>query len=199
MSFDIDKVRADFPILSTQVNGRPLVYLDNGASAQKPRQVIDAITRIYEGEYANVHRGLHFLSNLATDHYERVRAIIARFLNAPREDEVIFTSGATEAINLVSYAWAGFGAAFGPLVICALFWKRTNLPGAISGMAVGGIMVFVWKYLIKPLGGVFGIYELLPAFLMGLITIIVVSLCTKAPSKEITDEFDEVKAMGKAK
>ena len=91
------------------------------------------------------------------------------------------------------------GAAFGPLVICALFWKRTNLPGAISGMAVGGIMVFVWKYLIKPLGGVFGIYELLPAFLMGLITIIVVSLCTKAPSKEITDEFDEVKAMGKAK
>ena len=106
MSFDIDKVRADFPILATQVNGRPLVYLDNGASAQKPRAVIEAVTRAYEAEYANVHRGLHYLSNLATENYERVRAIIARFLNAPHEDEVIFTSGATEGINLVSYGWA---------------------------------------------------------------------------------------------
>ena len=90
MSFDVNAVRADFPILSRQVNGRPLVYLDSGASAQKPRQVIEAITRAYEGEYANVHRGLHFLSNLATDNYERVRGLIARFLNAPREDEVIW-------------------------------------------------------------------------------------------------------------
>ncbi|WEF25418.1 cysteine desulfurase [Paracoccus sp. S3-43] len=106
MSFDVDRVRADFPILSRQVNNRLLVYLDSGASAQKPRQVIEAITRAYEGEYANVHRGLHFLSNLATDNYERVRAIIARFLNAPHEDEVIFTSGSTEGINLVSYGWA---------------------------------------------------------------------------------------------
>ena len=106
MSFDVDAVRADFPILSRQVNNRPLVYLDSGASAQKPRQVIEAITRAYEGEYANVHRGLHFLSNLATDNYERVRAIIARFLNAPHEDAVIFTSGSTEGINLVSYGWA---------------------------------------------------------------------------------------------
>lgn len=112
---------------------------------------------------------------------------------------VIARNPDSSVFGIVSFAWAGFGAAFGPLVICALFWKRTNLPGAISGMAVGGIMVFVWKYLIKPLGGVFGIYELLPAFLIGLITIIVVSFCTKAPSKEITDEFDEVKAMGKAK
>ena len=102
MSFDVDAVRADFPILSRQVNNRPLVYLDSGASAQKPRQVIEAITRAYEGEYANVHRGLHFLSNLATDNYERVRAIIARFLNAPHEDEVIFTSGSTEGTR----AWA---------------------------------------------------------------------------------------------
>ena len=86
MTFDVARVRADFPILGTQVNGRPLVYLDSGASAQKPRQVIDAISRAYEGEYANVHRGLHHLSNLATDNYELVRAIIARFLNVPRED-----------------------------------------------------------------------------------------------------------------
>ena len=104
----------------------------------------------------------------------------------------------SSVFGIVSFAWAGFGAAFGPLVICSIFWKRANLPGAIAGMAVGGVMVFVWKYLVKPMGGVFGIYELLPAFVAGLLTIVVVSLCTKAPSKEITDEFDEVVAMGKA-
>ena len=127
MSFDISKVRADFPILSRQVNGKPLVYLDNGASAQKPRQVIEAITRAYEGEYANVHRGLHFLSNLATDNYERVRAIIARFLNAPREDEVIFTSGATEAINLVSYAWAAPNLQPGDEILLSVLEHHANI------------------------------------------------------------------------
>ena len=127
MSFDIDKVRADFPILSRQVNNRPLVYLDNGASAQKPRQVIEAITRAYEGEYANVHRGLHFLSNLATDNYERVRAIIAKFLNAPHEDEVIFTSGATEAINMVSYAWAAPRLQPGDEILLSLLEHHANI------------------------------------------------------------------------
>lgn len=92
--------------------------------------------------------------------------------------------------GIVSFAWAGFGAGFGPLVICALFWKRTTFPGAIAGMISGGVFVFVWKYLIKPMGGVFGIYELLPAFLVGLIAIVVVSLLTKAPSEEIQEEFD---------
>lgn len=105
----------------------------------------------------------------------------------------------SSVFGIVSFAWAGFGAAFGPLVICSLFWKRTTLPGAIAGMVSGGAMVFIWKYLIKPIGGVFGIYELLPAFLVGLVVMVIVSLCTKAPSKEITDEFDRVKAMGKAK
>ena len=105
----------------------------------------------------------------------------------------------SSVFGIVSFAWAGFGAAFGPLVICSLFWKRTTLPGAIVGMVSGGAMVFIWKYLIKPIGGVFGIYELLPAFLVGLVLMVIVSLCTKAPSKEITDEFDRVKAMGKAK
>lgn len=100
----------------------------------------------------------------------------------------------SSVFGIVSFAWAGFGASFGPIVICSLFWKRTTLPGAISGICAGGIMVFVWKYLIKPIGGVFGLYELLPAFLVGLITIIVVSLCTKAPSKEITDEFERVRS-----
>ena len=95
--------------------------------------------------------------------------------------------------GIVSFAWAGFGAAFGPVIICSLFWKRTTLPGAIAGMASGGVMVFVWKYLIAPLGGVFAIYELLPAFLVSLAVIVVVSLCTKAPAQEILDEFEAAK------
>ena len=94
--YDVTEVRRDFPILSRQVNGKPLVYLDNGASAQKPQVVIDAITQAYSMEYANVHRGLHYLSNLATDKYEAVRHTIARFLNAGSEDEIVFTSGATD-------------------------------------------------------------------------------------------------------
>ena len=127
MSFDVEKIRADFPILSRQVNGKPLVYLDNGASAQKPRQVIDAISGAYEGEYANVHRGLHFLSNLATDNYERVRAIIAKFLNAPHEDEVIFTSGSTEAINLVSYGWAAQNLQPGDEILLSVLEHHANI------------------------------------------------------------------------
>ncbi|MFC3627880.1 cysteine desulfurase [Paracoccus angustae] len=127
MSFDVDKVRADFPILSRQVNKRPLVYLDSGASAQKPRQVIEAVTRAYEDEYANVHRGLHFLSNLATENYERVRAIIARFLHAPHEDEVIFTSGSTEGINLVSYGWAAPRLQAGDEIVLSVLEHHANI------------------------------------------------------------------------
>ena len=104
--YDVDAVRRDFPILSREVNGKPLVYLDNGASAQKPQVVIDAVNRAYSHEYANVHRGLHFLSNLATDQYEAVRCKIARFLNAGNEDEIVFNSGTTEGINMVAYGWA---------------------------------------------------------------------------------------------
>ena len=106
MPYDLAKIRADFPILSREVNGKPLVYLDNGASAQKPQVVIDAVTQAYALEYANVHRGLHYLSNLATDKYEAVRATIARFLCVRDEHEIVFTSGATQGINLVAYGWA---------------------------------------------------------------------------------------------
>ncbi len=106
MSYDIAAIRADFPILSRQVNGKPLVYLDNGASAQKPQAVIDAVTRAYAQEYANVHRGLHYLSTLATEKYEGVRGTIARFLGVKDENEIVFTSGATEGINLIAYGWA---------------------------------------------------------------------------------------------
>lgn len=127
MSFDVDAVRADFPILARQVHGRPLIYLDNGASAQKPRCVIEAITRAYEGEYANVHRGLHYLSNLATENYERVRAIIARFLNAPHEDEVIFTSGSTEALNMVSYGWAAPNLQPGDEILLSVLEHHANI------------------------------------------------------------------------
>ncbi|WP_108501628.1 cysteine desulfurase [Paracoccus indicus] len=127
MSFDVNAVRADFPILSTQVNGKPLVYLDSGASAQKPQVVIDAISRAYSGEYANVHRGLHHLSNLATDNYERVRGIIARFLNAPQEDEVIFTSGSTEALNLVSYGWAAPMLKEGDEIVLSVMEHHANI------------------------------------------------------------------------
>ncbi|MFC7703536.1 cysteine desulfurase [Plastorhodobacter daqingensis] len=104
--YDVDAIRRDFPILAREVNGKPLVYLDNGASAQKPQVVIDAITRGYAEEYANVHRGLHYLSNLATDRYEAVRGKLQRFLNAAHEDEIIFNTGTTMGINLVAYGWA---------------------------------------------------------------------------------------------
>ncbi|MFV0343939.1 MAG: sodium/proline symporter [Anaerocolumna sp.] len=101
------------------------------------------------------------------------------------KNSVIFT--------IVSFAWAGFGATFGPIMLFSLFWKRTTREGAIAGLLTGGIMVFVWKLLLKPLGGVFGIYELLPAFILSAVAIIIVSLATKEPSKEIQNEFEMAK------
>lgn len=92
--------------------------------------------------------------------------------------------------QVVSYAWAGFGASFGPLILLSLYWRRTNLPGAVAGMIVGAATVLIWNTFIKPLGGIFAIYELLPAFVLSLIAIVVVSLLTKEPPKEVTDEFD---------
>ena len=125
--YDIDKIRADFPILSRQVNGRPLVYLDNGASAQKPKAVIDAVTRGYAEEYSNVHRGLHYLSNLATEKYEAVRGTIARFLNVANEDEIVFTSGTTEGINLVAYGWAAPRMEAGDEIILSVAEHHANI------------------------------------------------------------------------
>ncbi len=104
--YDVAKIRADFPILSREVNGKPLVYLDNGASAQKPQVVIDAITRAYSHEYANVHRGLHTLSTIATEKYEAVRGIVARFLGVGDEEQIVLNSGTTEGINMIAYGWA---------------------------------------------------------------------------------------------
>jgi len=125
--YNIEKIRADFPILSREVNGKPLVYLDNGASAQKPQVVIDAVTQAYSMEYANVHRGLHYLSNLATDKYEAVRGTIARFLGVKNEDEIVFTSGTTEAINLVAYGWAMPRLEAGDEIILSIAEHHANI------------------------------------------------------------------------
>ncbi|WP_223427230.1 cysteine desulfurase [Tateyamaria pelophila] len=125
--YDVEAIRADFPILSREVNGKPLVYLDNGASAQKPQVVIDAINTAYSYEYANVHRGLHYLSNLATDNYESVRGKVARFLNAGSEDEIIFNSGTTEGINMVAYAWAMPRMEAGDEIILSVMEHHANI------------------------------------------------------------------------
>lgn len=119
-----------------------------------------------------------------------VISVIAIFL-ARDPDSSVF--------GIVSFAWAGFGASFGPVVVFALFWKRSNKYGALAGMIAGGVMVFVWKYLVAPLGGAFGIYELLPAFVFGALVNIIVSLATPAPEKEIVEEFELVQKLYKQK
>ncbi|ASP21623.1 cysteine desulfurase [Antarctobacter heliothermus] len=125
--YDVDTVRADFPILSREVNGKPLVYLDNGASAQKPQVVIDAVTRGYAEEYANVHRGLHYLSNLATEKYEGVREIIARFLGAKDAEEIVYTTGTTMGINLVAYGWAMPNLEPGDEIVLSVMEHHANI------------------------------------------------------------------------
>ena len=125
--FDVHEIRAQFPILSRQVNGKPLVYLDNGASAQKPQAVIDAVTRAYAEEYANVHRGLHFLSTVATEKYEGVREIIARFLGAASPDSIIMNSGTTEGINMVAYGWAAPRMQAGDEIVLSIMEHHANI------------------------------------------------------------------------
>lgn len=127
MTFNIASIRADFPILSREVNGKPLVYLDNGASSQKPQVVIDAVTQAYAHEYANVHRGLHYLSNLATDKYEAVRGVVARFLNAGAETEIVLNSGTTEGINAVAYGWAMENLTAGDEIILSVMEHHANI------------------------------------------------------------------------
>ena len=112
------------------------------------------------------------------------RALIAAFLARDPNSSVF---------RVVSFAWAGFGAAFGPTMLMALFWKRSNKWGALAGMITGGVMVFVWKFLIAPMGGAWSIYELLPAFLCALVAIVVVSLLTPAPEQNVMEVFEEVK------
>ena len=125
--FDVLQIRKDFPILAREVNGKPLVYLDNGASSQKPEVVIDAVTRAYKNEYANVHRGLHYLSNVATEKYESVRGVVAKFLNASDETEIILNSGTTEGINMVAYGWAMEHMKKGDNIVLSVMEHHANI------------------------------------------------------------------------
>ena len=125
--FDVLKIRADFPILAREVNGKPLVYLDNGASSQKPEAVINAVNQAYKEEYANVHRGLHYLSNLATEKYESVRGVVAKFLNASDESEIILNSGTTEGINMVAYGWAMEHLKQGDNIVLSVMEHHANI------------------------------------------------------------------------
>jgi cysteine desulfurase / selenocysteine lyase len=124
---DVETIRADFPILAEKVHGRPLVYLDNGASAQKPRAVLDTIQRAYAQEYANVHRGLHYLSNLATANYEKARETVRHFINARFVEEIIFTRNATEAINLVAASFAGPRIGAGDEILLTIMEHHSNI------------------------------------------------------------------------
>lgn len=128
---------------------------------------------------------------------EKAALIVARITVVIISIVAVFMAGNPDSsvFEIVSFAWAGFGATFGPVVLLSLFWRRANKYGAISGMISGGIMIFLWKYVISGFGGVFAIYELLPAFIVAIIVNVVVSLLTKAPSKEVLDKYDEVRAI----
>jgi len=125
--FDAARARLDFPILSREVNGKPLVYLDSAASAQKPVQVIEAMDHCMRMEYANVHRGIHYLSNTATQNYENARETVRRFLNARSPEEIVFTKNATEAVNLVAYAWGMNNVGEGDEVILSIMEHHANI------------------------------------------------------------------------
>src|ERR1700675_498689 len=125
--YDIDAIRADFPILARKVHGKPLVYLDNGASAQKPKVVLGTIQRAYAHEYANVHRGLHYLSNLSTANFEKARETVRRFLNARSDEEIIFTRNATEAINLVASSYGAPKIGKGDEILLTVMEHHSNI------------------------------------------------------------------------
>jgi cysteine desulfurase / selenocysteine lyase len=125
--YDLEKIRADFPILSREVYGKPLVYLDNASSAQKPKVVIGAMMKSMTEEYANVHRGLHFLSNAATQSFEDARESVRRFLNAPSKDQIIFTRNATDAINLVAQSFGGMAIGEGDEIILSILEHHSNI------------------------------------------------------------------------
>ena len=126
-AYDVDAIRRDFPILSREVYGKPLAYLDNAASAQKPQAVIDAIETAYRDEYANVHRGLHFLSNLATQKFEEAREKVRLYLNAPSIEELIFTSGSTDALNLVASSYGGEMLKPGDEIVLSVLEHHSNI------------------------------------------------------------------------
>jgi cysteine desulfurase/selenocysteine lyase len=127
VTLDVDRIRNDFPILKREVYGKPLVYLDNAASAQKPKAVIDAMMKSMTEEYANVHRGLHYLSNAATQAFEDARESVRRFINAPTKDQIIFTRNATDAINLVAQSFGGMVIGEGDEIILSIMEHHSNI------------------------------------------------------------------------
>ena len=143
MSFDAEAIREQFPILKRQVNGRPLVYLDNAASAQKPRAVIEAMTRLMETSYSNVHRGLHTLANETTEAYERARTAVARFIHAPSPDQIVFTKGGTEAINLVASTFGRSLAAGDEIVLSEMEHHANIVPWHFLRERQGVVLRFV--------------------------------------------------------
>jgi len=126
-SYDVARIREDFPALALQVYGKPLVYLDNGASAQKPKAVLDRMMTVYTSEYANVHRGLHYLANAATEAYEGARSKVAQFVNARQNEEIIFTRNATEAINLVASSWGADNIKPGDEIVLSILEHHSNI------------------------------------------------------------------------
>ncbi|WP_445488215.1 cysteine desulfurase [Rhodopseudomonas sp. RCAM05734] len=126
-TYDVDEVRKDFPALAMQIYGKPLVYLDNAASAQKPNAVLDRMMLAYKTEYANVHRGLHYLANAATEAYEGGRTKVQHFLNAKRPEEIIFTRNATEALNLVAASWGGVNIKEGDEIVLSIMEHHSNI------------------------------------------------------------------------
>jgi cysteine desulfurase/selenocysteine lyase len=126
-SFDVERIRKDFPILRTKVHGHPLVYLDNAATSQKPQSVIDALVRYYEGENANIHRGVHYLSQIATEAFEKARETVRAFVNAAHTSEIIFTRGTTEAINLVAQTYGRVHVGAGDEVLITAMEHHSNI------------------------------------------------------------------------
>ena len=144
VGYDVDRIRKDFPILSSTVYGKPLVYLDNAASAQKPQVVIDAITDAYAKEYSNVHRGMHYLSNIATERFEQARETAREFLNAESSDEIVFTSGATDANNLVASSFAEPRIEPGDEIILSILEHHSNIvPWHFLRERHGAVLKFV--------------------------------------------------------
>ena len=189
---DISKVIASYGIVPALLAGVILAGILAATMSTADSQLLAAASSASQ----NIIKGL-FIKNLS----EKKAMIIARLSVVIISVIAVFIAWNpnSSVFKIVSFAWAGFGAAFGPLMLCALFWKRTNKLGALAGMISGGIMVFVWKFIVRPMGGILDIYELLPAFIVSLVAIIVVSLLTKAPEREVTDTFDEVKALAKNK
>ena len=142
--YDLNEIRKEFPILDKKIYGKTLCYLDNGASAQKPKRVLEVINKTYSSEYANVHRGLHYLSNIATDNFEAVRDKVKNFLGASSSAEIVFTSGTTESINLISYGWGKPNLSKGDEIILSVMEHHANIvPWHFLRESIGVVLKWV--------------------------------------------------------